>query len=290
VEDPTNREARFLRNRIRHDVLPSLASAAAGDVVEALARIAAHARGAVEAIERIAASELRRLRRPAPDGVALPLRDLAALPREVAAEVLRHAAAELGAGGPMRAWAHRALARALASPPPRRTLRAGGVRLEVGSGMVRVSRSGGRDRIAPRTIPVPGRIELPEAGLALEARLAPAGGYQVPRQRHVAAFDAAALPGPLVVRSRRRGDRFRPFGGPGERRLKSFLIDARIPRWERDRVPVVEAGGEIVWVAGLRRGAQAPVISSTSSVLELALKPLANSWPGWLQCSPEIGP
>ncbi|PYM45658.1 MAG: hypothetical protein DME14_20055, partial [Candidatus Rokuibacteriota bacterium] len=72
----------------------------------------------------------------------------------------------------------------------------------------------------------------------------------------------------------RSGDRFTPFGGV-ERKLKDFLIDAKVPRWERDRVPIVEAAGEIVWLGGLRRGAAAPVVTRTRRILELALVPLA---------------
>ena len=67
---------------------------------------------------------------------------------------------------------------------------------------------------------IPGRTELPEIGLALEARLAGADTYAVPRIRP-AAFDADELPGPLTVRASRRGERFVPFGG-FERRLKTL--------------------------------------------------------------------
>ena len=81
---------------------------------------------------------------------------------------------------------------------------------------------------------------------------------------------------PLVVRARRRGERFVAFGG-SERRLKSLLIEAKVPRWDRARVPVVEAGGTIVWVGHLRRGAAGRVTARTRRVLELALVPLAQS-------------
>jgi len=128
--------------------------------------------------------------------------------------------------------------------------------------------------LAPRDLPVPGRVELPEIGCALEAVVVAAADYAVPRERDRVAFDAAGLPPRLVVRPRRRGDRFRPFGG-GDRRLKSFLIDAKVARWERDRLPLVDAGHDIVWVAGLRRGAAAPVTEHTDSVVELRLVPLA---------------
>jgi tRNA(Ile)-lysidine synthase len=77
------------------------------------------------------------------------------------------------------------------------------------------------------------------------------------------------------VRARRPGDRFSPFGGGGERRLKSFLIDEKIPRWERTRLPLVEAGGRIFWVGGVRRSREAPLTPATRRVLELTLDPLA---------------
>jgi tRNA(Ile)-lysidine synthase len=117
-------------------------------------------------------------------------------------------------------------------------------------------------------------VPLPEVGLRLETTLAPAAGYQVPREAERVAFDAERLTGPLLVRGRRRGDRLLPFGHQHERRLKSLLIDAKVPRWERDRLPLVEAGGSIVWVGGLRRGAQAPVTPDSRQILELRLQPL----------------
>jgi tRNA(Ile)-lysidine synthase len=94
-----------------------------------------------------------------------------------------------------------------------------------------------------------------------------------PREPGRAAFDADALPPALAVRARRRGDVFSPFGAPALRRLKSFLIDAGVPRWQRARTPLVEAGGEIIWVAGIRRGSLAPVTAATTRILELALDP-----------------
>ena len=90
------------------------------------------------------------------------------------------------------------------------------------------------------------------------------------------AFDADRIPPRLTVRGRRPGDRFTPFGAPGERRLKSWLIDAGIPRWERARLALLEADGEILWVAGLRRGRAAPVLPETSRILEVTVgSPLA---------------
>jgi tRNA(Ile)-lysidine synthase len=139
--------------------------------------------------------------------------------------------------------------------------------------------AGVRDPLAARTLPVPGRVELPEIGRSLAATIVPAAGYAVPRGLDRVALDAALVPRTLVVRARRAGDRFRPFGS-GERRLKAFLIDARVPRWDRGRLPVVEADGRIVWLAGLRRASAAPVTADTREVLELTLQPLADASAG----------
>jgi tRNA(Ile)-lysidine synthetase-like protein len=55
----------------------------------------------------------------------------------------------------------------------------------------------------------------------------------------------------LVVRAPRPGDRIRPFGMNGTRKLSDIFIDKKIPQRERARVVVVEASGEIVWVPGV---------------------------------------
>jgi tRNA(Ile)-lysidine synthase len=58
----------------------------------------------------------------------------------------------------------------------------------------------------------------------------------------------------LVVRNRRPGDRLRPLGAPGERKLKDLLIDRRVPRRERDRLPLLVVAGRIAWVPGVTVG------------------------------------
>ncbi len=278
VEDPTNADPRFLRNRIRHELLPRLVESYNPAIVEALVRLAGRARETVSALERAGAAELARLAVFAPGAVTLPLAELRALPRPAAAEVLRQAAAALGGHAPLRAWAHRGLRRLLAAPPPRRAFRLGGVTLEASGPRVRLA-VGPLPDLAERRLSVPGRLPLPEIGKALEATLAGADRYALPREKGRAAFDADALPGALVVRARRPGDRLEPFGG-GERKLKGLLIDAKVPRWERGRIPLVEAHGRILWVAGVRRGAAAPVTARTRRVLELALLPLAEPHAG----------
>ena len=272
VEDASNRDPRFLRNRIRHEVLPYLVEAIEPDIVSRLARSAALVRSLVDDLERVAARELPRLGRRGAAGWVLSVVDLERLPGEAAAETVRQAARELGHSGALRGHAQKAL-RGLLVPGGRRgALRSGGVTVERSGRWLRVGQ-GRLPGLLVHEFPVPGELQLPEVGLVLDAHCFEKDpGYAAPRERDRAAFDADHLPGRLQVRGRRRGDRFAPFGGPAERRLKSFLIDAGVPRWERDRVPLLEAGGEIIWVAGLRRGQAAPVGPGTRRILEVTLR------------------
>ena len=198
---------------------------------------------------------------------------LRALPPSVAVEVLRQAAARLGHRAPLRAWGHRRLQRALGLVQPRRPLRLGPILIEVSGDRIRLG-TGSPPPLVPRTLSVPGTVVLPEIGQSLVARLADAAAYVLPSDGARVAFDADRLDAVLTVRPRRRGDRFTPWGA-GERRLKTVLVDAKVPRWDRARVSIVEARGAILWVAGLRRSALAPLTPRTERVLELALIPLA---------------
>lgn len=55
---------------------------------------------------------------------------------------------------------------------------------------------------------------------------------------------------PLTVRNRRQGDRFQPYGMRGTKKIKDFLIDAKVPRYKRDSIPLLVRGDEILWVIG----------------------------------------
>jgi tRNA(Ile)-lysidine synthase len=58
----------------------------------------------------------------------------------------------------------------------------------------------------------------------------------------------------LTVRGWRHGDRMRPAGLGGTKTLQDLFTDRKVPRGERASIPVVEAGGDIAWVAGLAVG------------------------------------
>src|SRR5262249_9480132 len=217
--------------------------------------------------------EVERLGRPECCGIVFAVAELRALSGEMAAAVLLAAAARPRGGRPPRRPGPPGPRRPLAPPPPPRA---------PPPRPPRAPPRGPRPRGGPAGLPplatrpwaVPSDLALCEIGRCLEARcFERARDYAPPRERHRAAFDADRI-GRLVVRPRRRGERFRPFGEKDLRRVKSLLCDAGVPRWDRGRIPIVEADGEIAWVAGLRRGHVAPIGPETTRILEVTLHPL----------------
>ena len=71
----------------------------------------------------------------------------------------------------------------------------------------------------------------------------------------------------LTLRNRKDGDVFSPFGFKGKKKLKDFFIDEKIPFWERDRVPLILSGENILWVVGYRRSDLALVDVHTKNMI-----------------------
>ena len=87
-------------------------------------------------------------------------------------------------------------------------------------------------------------------------------------------FDADAVRFPLTVRTRRPGDRIWPLGGRGSRKVQDALVDAKVPRAQRDALPLVVQGEEVIWIPGVLRGATAPIDGTTTRVLRMGREPL----------------
>ena len=114
---------------------------------------------------------------------------------------------------------------------------------------------------------VPGRTEIKEIGLLLLARLLSAAPTVAAGE--AAVFDWEALKKPLIIRSRRPGDTFRPLGLGGSQKLKKYLIDKKIPRSQRDRIAILAADDEIYWVIGHRQDERGRVTPDTRKFLEI---------------------
>lgn len=65
-------------------------------------------------------------------------------------------------------------------------------------------------------------------------------------------IDSSSASAGIYLRNRRPGDVIRPWNAPGTRKLKEWFIDKKIPRAERDAIPLLASGKQILWVVGHR--------------------------------------
>ena len=102
------------------------------------------------------------------------------------------------------------------------------------------------------TLPIPGRLVLSCTKVAVSARVRPLEHPGVYPKGTTVLLSRKKLIEPLKVRSRKPGDRFTPMGMSKSKKLKDFLVDRKIPRMIRNRVPIlIDGEGDIVWVGGV---------------------------------------
>jgi len=80
-------------------------------------------------------------------------------------------------------------------------------------------------------------------------------------------FDYDVIAGQLKVRAKNPGDSFRPLGMKGSKSIKDFMIDLKIPKAQRDGIPIVCSSEQIIWVVGYRIDERAKVTASTKRFL-----------------------
>jgi tRNA(Ile)-lysidine synthase len=142
---------------------------------------------------------------------------------------------------------------------------AGGKRVEVSYGEVRLGERGASPVGAPSPVTISGPGDYGWPGGRLEVRI------DDPKAPPEQTFDADRLCWPLVARARRPGDRMRPRGGRGSRKLSDLMIDAKLPRRGRDALPVVATADEqVLFAPGLRPAELARATASTRRRLHIA--------------------
>jgi tRNA(Ile)-lysidine synthase len=253
-EDASNADVSVPRNRVRHELIPYL-QGFSPNVVEVLARQAEAARRDEEllaalAIERTPGVVLRSAGR-----ILIETGALRDLPPALASRVVRAALQEL-APHAFVGFEHVERVLELAEAPgggAQAALPGGWAAREGERILLSAAAEGERPNFAPLPLSIPGEAVL--AGWTVSARaaeVATAGSYPRVARGPEVAVAAEAVRGPLAVRTRRPGDRFRPLGMGGHgRKLQDFLVDRKVPRRERDALPlVVDRDDRIVWVVG----------------------------------------
>lgn len=291
--DETNLDTRFLRNKIRLELLPSLEKEYNPNIREKLARLAHLLSSDRDFLQGAAARRLSQLISGEETG-SLEL-DGEALVREQEAlqgRILRLAIERLTGMIP-REVGHRHITSILnlcreGSPHGVLHLPFG---LKVFRNYHKLVMSYKEQLppgiLAPFTLAVPGKKAIPGREAVLQAELVgPEKLSWPPDSRKEAYLDYERVvelaggetnPDPkstalkLLVRTRCEGDRFYPLGAPGKRKLKKYFIDQKIPLKEREQIPLVLAGEEIIWVTGKQISHVCRITEKTKRALVLKL-------------------
>jgi tRNA(Ile)-lysidine synthase len=250
--DETNLDRRILRNRIRLETLPAFARVDPA-VVRHLGRLSGLARDEEELLETVTSTALQELAHREGDAFSLDAGALGLVPRALARRIVRRFLYEHA--GDLRGFGFDDVEDILALKE--------GKQRPLGKWRV-VRREAGRiflkrpEASAPnRSFEIPwdgkGTLELtgtPGAfrGSIVERRKGMLPAYEDKKR---ALLNLASLDFPLTIRSRLPGDKYRPLGAPGTKKLKEILRAKKIPRADRATLPVFLSGKHIVWVPGL---------------------------------------
>lgn len=263
--DSSNADTAFLRNRIRHELIPHLVRFNP-EISRRLAVTADLLAADEEVLESVADEALKRTERERTgESVRLDVVGLLREPRGVRYRLYRRAVSLIK--GTLRGLTYKHVVQIddlVRSQKPNL-----GIRVPGGIAVVRAYRSvtfkvkaeiaeiGWEDVFV---VEGPGCYPLPGGGeLVVYVAPPPTDLSALPPER--ACFDLDRAPFPWVVRGFRPGDRIRPLGMTGSKKVKDIFIDEKVPMARRRRVPLVFSNGELVWVCGYR-------VSNSASVTE----------------------
>jgi tRNA(Ile)-lysidine synthase len=285
VTDASNDDMRFMRNRMRHHLLPLLAAEYNPRIAQQLNRLADVCRAEDAWMDDMAnvhyAQSLIKCEREA---VALSVAALVQAPAALARRLIRKAIYDLAGTLRKITFSHVQSVLDLIDnnrgekvshlPSGIRVRRVGDQLLfsiHAGPSRRPGSREDGRKVPNPVTItaPFPDTIEIHAMGIGL--RFFQCHPAQLSCWKHVsksqAHFDLARLSLPLEVRPTIPGDRFVPMGAGGAQKLKKFFIDHHIPRHVRNQTTVLSDAERIIWVMGHRMSDAVKVTAQTTRVL-----------------------
>ena len=311
LEDASNADLRFLRNRVRHELLPLLESFNPG-IRATLLRNAEVAQVDMQWIEQQVSSHWPKVVLAEQEqGITLDVEQLLALPLSLQRHLLRRVTAHLcGGQSPLELRHYRLIEQLLQREPlPGQAQAETGKVLDLPCGLRLVShfRTATFERLSQQNtrkdmadalsvplsihLPVPGRVAVPGTAFMAVAETLPVDLLATVREalaredwptvwrllpptRYTVYIDADRIGSSLTVRTRRAGDRIRPLGMAHEKKIKDMLIDRHIPRAERDRIPLFFSSSHCLWLAGIALDDRVRLTRDTRHILRLSIEPM----------------
>ena len=95
-------------------------------------------------------------------------------------------------------------------------------------------------------------------------------GQEIPKNGYTKWFDYDKIKCALSVRYRKTGD-YMTLAGGGKKTVKAFMIDEKVPREEREKIPIIADGSHVLWVIGYRISEYYKITDDTHTVIQMQL-------------------
>lgn len=272
-EDPSNRDTRYARNRVRHVLMPLLETFnpsvrdAVGRANEALSDLQDYLRVETDQLLNQALVETNETAHVWDASILRTAHQ--ALRRQALRQAIAHVKADIDGITTEHIEAlldllHQARSGRSIALPNGLVARYQSERLIIEQGPADT------DEIPSVSVPLnrDGATDVPQLGWRFSVDEI-VGSHPEPTSRLEARLDAGTMNGPLAVRNRRPGDRIRPLGLGGTKKLQDIFVDAKTPRHHRDTVPLICDDRGILWVTGHCLSERGQVTPETRSTLRI---------------------
>jgi tRNA(Ile)-lysidine synthase len=280
-QDSTNTDKRYLRNRIRHELIPLLEQDYNPNIKTGLSRTTEILSAESEYLEAIAREAFEACRLPSSQSTCVVLDRKKFLQNHFALQrrILRHSITEIFGQIDDFYFEHyqailglinRDKPNAVLALPNTIQFRRAYEQLIFEKTPIEKTPIEVEDFVHP--LNVPGKTFIPALNTEITAYLynMPSDDLpSLPDGTFEAILDYSEIQLPLIVRNRRQGDRFQPHGMQGTKKIKDFFIDTKVPGSERDRIPMIVCGDEILWVIGFTTNERYKIHPQTQRCLHL---------------------
>jgi tRNA(Ile)-lysidine synthase len=272
LTDPSNRFPHFLRNRVRHELLPILQEYNPR-LPQMLVQMAAIFRAEEEFWQTLVEEKFPlTVRSQNKISITLDIPSLIAQPLPLRLRSLRYATEKtLGNLRGVGLVHILAMNQLLQSPEPNQSLQLPqGLFLTKAYQALTFTQS--REESPPFEVLVagPGCWKIPAIGREMRFEILTSLPF-VSRQDspEVALLDYHKVAFPLIIRSFKAGDRLQPLGMEGEKKVKDLFIDCKIPTNQRKKIPLLFKKDQLLWIAGLRLDHRVRVRAKTQKILRV---------------------
>jgi len=121
------------------------------------------------------------------------------------------------------------------------------------------------------TVSIPDRVHIEELGMTVTFELIQTRQQVMLNEPNRAYMDYEEIILPLSIRPMRPGDRIQPLGMVGTKKIKSFFIDKKYPQGKRKKIPLLVDGESVIWIAGMRLSERVKITNKSRQILKVEI-------------------